>query len=197
MVRQEAGGRRQEGCGAGPAGVAPARDATWLARAAGLIGVLVLASTWVGVAAAQFDAGIAVGTKAPVIAVHDLDGKSVDLGTYLGKKPVLFQFWASWCPVCKGLLPKLEAVEREFGNGVVKIGINITVNDSKEKARRYLERHRPPFLALYDDQGVSARAYDVPTTGFIVIVDRSGKVAYTGVGEDQDLVAAVRKVLGK
>ena len=196
-MRQEAGGRRREGFGAGPAGVAPANDATWLPRASWQFGVLLMTSTWVGVAAAQFESGIPVGTRAPMIVVHDLDGKSVDLGTYLGKKPVLFQFWASWCPVCKGLLPKLEAVEREFGNRVVKIGINITVNDSKQKARRYLARHRPPFLALYDDQGVSARAYDVPTTGFIVIVDGRGKVAYTGVGEDQDLVAAVRKVVGK
>jgi hypothetical protein len=57
--------------------------------------------------------------------------------------------------------------------------------------RRYLERHAPPFLVLYDDKGVSSRAYDVPTTSFIVVVDRGGKVTYTGSGEEQDLVAAV------
>jgi hypothetical protein len=41
------------------------------------------------------------------------------------------------------------------------------------------------------------RAYDVPSTSFIAIVDAKGRVAYTGVGADQDLEAALRKVVGR
>jgi thiol-disulfide isomerase/thioredoxin len=154
-----------------------------------------LAAGGVDRAVAQYDAGIAVGSKAPVISVNDLDGKPVDLGAYLGKKPVLLEFWATWCPVCKSLLPELERVRKAFGDRVAMIGINITVNDSRERVRRYLAAHRPPFLALYDDQGVSSRAFEVPVTSFIVVVDERGTVVYTGSGEDQDLVAAVRKAV--
>ena len=57
--------------------------------------------------------------------------------------------------------------------------------------------NQPPFLPLYDDKGVSSRAFEVPTTSYIVLVDAAGKVAYTGSGDDQDLVGAVGKVLGK
>ena len=161
--------------------------------------------TWLGTlallaarpAAAQFDAGIAVGAKAPVVAVHDLDGKAVDLGRFVGKKPVMLEFWATWCALCKALYPQLALVEKTFGDRVQMIGINVTVNDPKERVRRYVEKYRPPFLTLYDDQGVTSRAYDVPTTSFIVVIDAGGTVVYTGSGEDQDLVAAVRKAVPK
>ncbi|MGE0443140.1 MAG: TlpA family protein disulfide reductase [Gemmatimonadales bacterium] len=165
-----------------------------LKRTVALVAALVAGPT---AAAAQFDAGIAVGTKAPVVSVGDLDGKPVDLGGYFGKKPVLIEFWATWCAVCRSLLPELGRVHQEFGDRISMIGINITVNDSKDRVRRYMAAHQPPFLPLYDDKGVSSRAFDVPTTSYIVIVDTTGAVAYTGSGEDQNLVAAVRKVLGR
>jgi hypothetical protein len=60
--------------------------------------------------------------------------------------------------------------------------------------RRYVAEHQPPFRTLYDDAGTSTRAYAAPTTSFIVIVDRAGKVAYTGTGASQDLAAALRAV---
>lgn len=162
----------------------------WVRSGTAILGLSLAASGPVG---AQLEAGIPVGSRAPVVTIADLDGKPVDLGQYLGKKPVLLEFWATWCALCRGLMPQLEAVRRKFGDQVELIGVNITVNDSKERVRRYLERHRPPFLTLYDDQGVSSRAYDVPTTSFVVVVNREGVVVYTGSGEDQDLVAAVAR----
>lgn len=146
---------------------------------------------------AQFDAGIPVGSKAPLVTINDLEGQPVDLGSVIGSKPVLLEFWATWCSICKALLPQLDAVHDTFGDRVALLGINVTVNDSKARIRRYLGEHKPPFRVLYDEKGVGARAYDVPATSFIVIVDRSGKVVYTGSGEQQDLVGAVRKVLGR
>jgi thiol-disulfide isomerase/thioredoxin len=146
---------------------------------------------------AQFDAGIPVGTKAPAVTIDDLEGRPVELGKLIGTKPVLLEFWATWCSICKGLLPQLDAVHRTFGDAVELVGINVTVNDSKPRIRRYLAEHRPPFRVLYDDTGAGVRAFDVPGTSFIVVVDRAGNVAYTGSGERQDLVAAVRRALGR
>lgn len=164
-----------------------------------LLGVLMIGGGALGQPglAAQYDAGIAVGSKAPIVAINDLNGKPIDLGTFIGKKPVLLEFWATWCSVCKTLLPELERVRTTYGDKVMMIGVNITVNDSRERVRRYLSVHRPPFLALYDDTGVSSRAYEVPTTSFIVVVDQAGKVVYTGSGEEQDLVAAVAKAVSR
>jgi thiol-disulfide isomerase/thioredoxin len=146
---------------------------------------------------AQLEAGIAVGSKAPPVSINDLEGKSVALGSLIGSKPVLLEFWATWCSICKALLPQLEAVHNTFGDRVTLVGVNVTVNDSKTRVRRYLEEHHPPFQVLYDDKGAGVRAFDVPATSFIVVLDRSGTVAYTGSGESQDLVAAVRKAMGR
>jgi thiol-disulfide isomerase/thioredoxin len=141
------------------------------------------------------DAGIPVGSKAPSVSVHDLDGKPVDLGQYIGKKPVLLEFWATWCERCEELLPRVKAAHQEFGNQVEFLGVNVTVNQTPERVRRYLETHQPPYRTLYDDQGTSIRAYGVPTTSYVVVVDAGGKVAYTGVGGTQDIAAVLRRVI--
>ena len=163
----------------------------WLAL---LVGLTIVGA---GPAAAQLDAGLPLGSKAPLITINDLDGKPLELASLIGKKPVMLEFWATWCAVCKALLPKVEQVHARFGEQISIVGVNITVNESKERVRRYLDVHKPPFIALYDDKGAGSRAYDVPTTGFIVIIDRLGKIAYTGSGEDQDLVGAMAKVVAR
>jgi thiol-disulfide isomerase/thioredoxin len=140
------------------------------------------------------DAGITVGSKAPVVSVHDLDGKLVDLGQYIGRKPVLLEFWATWCERCEELLPRVKAAYQEFGDRVEFLGVNVTVNQTPERVRRYLETHQPPYRTLYDDQGTTIRAYGVPTTSYVVVVDAGGKVAYTGVGGTQDIASVLRRV---
>ena len=141
--------------------------------------------------------GISVGTSAPKVIINDLDGHPVDLGSEIGKRPVFLEFWATWCELCKALYPRMEAAAAKYGDRVAFYGVNVTVNQTPERVRRYLDEHHPPFRTLYDSQGTGVRAYDVPTTSFVVIVDRDGKVAYTGSGPDQDLDAALAKVVGK
>jgi cytochrome c biogenesis protein CcmG, thiol:disulfide interchange protein DsbE len=156
---------------------------------AGIIGLLAGARP----AGAQ-EAGLAVGARAPVVTVNDLDGKSVNLGEYIGHKPVLLEFWATWCEVCRALMPTVRAAHQEFGDRVEFFGVNVTVNQTPERVRKYVAAEHPPFRTLYDEAGASTRAYQAPTTSYIVIVDRAGKVAYTGTGATQDLASALRAV---
>ena len=157
------------------------------------LGAMALLSAGAIRAGAQ-EAGIAVGSRAPAVVVKDLDGRPVDLGAYIGHKPVLLEFWATWCEVCQALLPRVRAAREEFGDRVEFFGVNVAVNQSPERVRRYVAEQQPPFRTLYDEAGASTRAYAAPATSFIVIVDRAGKVAYTGTGEAQDLAAALRAV---
>jgi thiol-disulfide isomerase/thioredoxin len=146
-----------------------------------------------GTLAAQ-ESGIAVGSKAPAVTVHDLDGKSVDLSQYIGTKPVFLEFWATWCTNCQELLPQVQAAKAAYGSKVEFIGVNVTVNQSPTRVRKYVETHRPPYRTLYDDEGNSTRAYQVPATSYVVIVDRAGKVAYTGIGGTQDFEGVLRRI---
>jgi thiol-disulfide isomerase/thioredoxin len=141
--------------------------------------------------------GIAVGAKAPAVAIHDLDGKPVDIGQYIGKRPVLLEFWATWCERCEALLPRVRAAKAAFGDKVEFFGVNVAVNQTPDRVRRWVDENKPPYRTLYDDEGTSIRAYKVPTTSYVVVVDRTGKVAYTGTGGTQDISAVLRTVAGK
>lgn len=162
----------------------------WLHSLAWLLAISLAAA---GPLRAQ-ESGLSVGAKAPVVTVHDLDGKPVDLGQYIGKKPVLLEFWATWCELCEELLPRLRAARAAYGSEVEFFGINVTVNQTPTRVRRYLEQHQPPFRTLYDDEGTSTRAYQVPATSYVVIVDRTGRIAYTGSGGAQELDPVLRRL---
>jgi len=148
-----------------------------------------------GQAGAQ-DLGLPVGADAPRLSVNDLDGKPVDLARWIGKKPVLLEFWATWCQNCEALLPKLVEAKAEMGDQVEFIGINVTVNQTPERVRRYMGEHDLPFRVLYDTEGASVRAYAAPATSYIVIIDRGGRIVYTGVGPDQEFGASLARAAG-
>ncbi len=79
------------------------------------IALLLCAGAPVRRCAAQ-DVGMTLGTVPATAVVQDTAGASVDLAQrYVGKKPVLFEFWASWCEICQALLPRMEAAQRRFG----------------------------------------------------------------------------------
>jgi thiol-disulfide isomerase/thioredoxin len=157
------------------------------------IALLLLAAAVATPTAAQ-EAGLEVGVKAPVVAVKDLEGKPVSLEQYLGKRPLFLEWWATWCEQCDALLPRVRAAHAELGDKVAFLGINVAVNQTLERVRRYVESNQPPFRTLYDAEGESTRAYAAPTTSYVVIVDRTGRVAYTGIGGDQEFLGALRRV---
>jgi thiol-disulfide isomerase/thioredoxin len=158
-----------------------------------LIAILLTLVLGAGSLSAQ-EAGIAVGSKAPAVTIPDLDGKPVDLGQYIGRKPLFLEFWATWCELCEELLPRVRAAQAAYGDRVEFLGVNVTVNQSRDRVRRYLEQHKPGFRTLYDEEGTSIRAYEAPATSYVVIVDRSGKVAYTGSGGAQEFDAVLRRI---
>ena len=157
--------------------------------------VLALALAMPSVLGAQ-DIGLPIGTKAPAVAVEDLDGKPVDLGRYVGKQPVLLEFWATWCPLCKALEPTLKAAHARFGGTVRFVVIGVGVNQTPASIRRHLAEHPLPFPVLFDAAGAAVRAYQAPTTSYIVVLDKAGKVSYTGAGAEQDVATALSHVAG-
>jgi len=148
------------------------------------------------VIAAQ-DIGLPVGTKAPAVTIEDLDGKPVDLGRFIGKQPMVLEFWATWCPLCKALEPSLKAAHAQYGDRVQFVAIGVAVNESQRSIKRHLARQPLPFAVLYDADGAAVRAYQAPTTSYIVVLDRTGKVVYTGAGAEQGIAAVLNTLVGK
>lgn len=149
--------------------------------------------------AAQDDTqiGLPHGATPGAVTLEDLDGNPVDLGQFVGTKPVLLEFWATWCPLCERLFPKIEAAHQAYGDQVEFIAVAVGVNQSRRSIKRHLERHPLPLRVLWDGDGRATRAYKAPTTSYVVLLDAQGRVVYTGAGDDQDIVGAVRKALGQ
>jgi thiol-disulfide isomerase/thioredoxin len=140
------------------------------------------------------DLGIEVGSTAPAVIVHTLDGNQVDLGQYIGKKPMLIEFWATWCGNCRELMPALLEAEKKYGKSVKFLALAVAINQSPERVRRFIAAHPVPHETLYDTDGKAAGAFDAPATSYVVVLDKTGKVVYTGLGGKQDLEAALKKV---
>lgn len=158
--------------------------------------IVALALALPRLATAQDDiVGIPVGATPPAVTIEDLDGNAVELGRWVGKKPVLVEFWATWCPVCEELLPRMEAARRKYGNRVEFLVVSVAVNQSKSTVRRHLARHPMPFTFLWDANGAAVRAFQAPSTSYVAVLDAAGKVVYTGVGADQDLDEALRRAV--
>ena len=146
-------------------------------------------------AAGQDRIGIERGSVPSGVVLSDIAGGEVDLGEYFGDGPVLLEFWATWCETCEALHPQMLEAHESFGDRVDFFAIAVAVGQSERRVRGHLEDHPVPYPTLWDARGEAVRAFETPATSYVVILDGNGKVAYTGLGRDQDIGAAIRQVL--
>src|ERR1041385_4397176 len=112
---------------------------TCVVRGAWYVGLLLLVPVLLH---AQDIIGIPVGETPPAVTLESLTGDSVALSKWIGKKPVIVEFWATWCPIFAELLPRMEAAQKKFGDRAEFLVVAVAVNQSKNSVRRHLEQHR-------------------------------------------------------
>jgi thiol-disulfide isomerase/thioredoxin len=172
----------------------PQHSRFWRARR---VAHLALAATALMLArplTAQSGEGIPLGTAAPAVTVLNASGKSIRVTPTVGR-PMLIEFWATWCEFCERLEPTMKAAYSKYGNQVQFAAIAVNVNQSPGRVATHVKQRSLQYPVYYDKSGKATDAYDVAATSFVVIIDRKGRVAYTGVGDKQDLEAAIRRVL--
>lgn len=157
---------------------------------------LLVAATAAGPRRAQAqDIGLAIGTTPKPVTIQDLDGKPVNLSAYIGKKPVLLEFWAKWCPLCRAMEPRMKAAYQTYGNEVAFLIVAVGVNQSPASIKRFLAGHSIVGRVLWDGDGLAVRAFDAPATSYVVVLDDRGRVTYTGSGSDQNIAGALAHAL--
>jgi len=107
----------------------------------------------------------------------DLDGRPVTLGPFLGKKPVLLVFWATWCPECKAAIPEINAMTNEPLAGKLQI-LGLAFRESREKVANAVKARGIRYRVLLDERGQAARAYGVVGIPTYILIDRRGKMVY-------------------
>jgi thiol-disulfide isomerase/thioredoxin len=141
------------------------------------------------------DVGLELGTQAPAASVQTLDGGGADLAQYVGKAPLLLEFWATWCENCHELEPTMKAMHAKYGARITFVGVAVSVNQSPARVKAYVANHQLSWPQLFDVRGEASGAYDAPATSYVVVLNQAGKVVYTGVGGTQDLESAIQKAL--
>ena len=160
-----------------------------------ILGVLLLAGLIIFLIVTQFvgrppaitvivQGGLAkVGTPAPGFTTHTLDGTVVRLSQYRGK-PVLLNFWATWCGPCQDEMPLIQRASDIYGGrGLTVLAVDYQqTNTTSMKA--FLRKVHVHFPAVYDPAGQIAAEYGVNVgLPVSIFIDRSGNVSFIQLGQ--------------
>jgi thiol-disulfide isomerase/thioredoxin len=157
------------GCGTGSPSATPDGDRPDSAAA----------SSSAGETAGQATEGSPAPSQTLAFTATTVQGAPFDARTLAGK-PVVFWFWASWCPRCRAAAPDVATVHRDFGDRVHVVGV--AGLDSGDAAMRQFvdDRGIGGFVNLADDEGQIWRRFRVRAQEYFVLVDAGGQVVHNG-----------------
>ncbi|MGE5549115.1 MAG: TlpA family protein disulfide reductase [Bacteroidota bacterium] len=164
------------------------------------IGLLLVAVVMGGVVIAGRAAGPPrIGTKAPVFALPDLNGKVRSLAEEIKSHRVtLVNFWATWCPPCRGEIPALVAFYKDFAPQGVQI-LAVDLKEGMQEVSKFASGQGMTFPVLIDRTGAVADMYGISGIPTTYILDANGVIRDVIVGGTTKSVLSskVRRILPK
>lgn len=117
---------------------------------------------------------------APDFSVLSTNGNTVSLSDHFGK-PIIVNFWASWCGPCTGELPAFEKLYGEYGDEIVFMMVNMTdgAQETQNSAMRFLVNSDYSFPVYLDTDMEAATAYGVYFIPQTVLINERGEIVHT------------------
>lgn len=123
-----------------------------------------------------------VGYLAPEFALPDLDGKTVRLADFRGKKGVFINFWATWCPPCRLEMPTMEQVYQEYqSRGLEILAVSIDVGP-KSVVKNFMHELKLTFPALLDPEREVLQRYRIFSIPASFLIDKKGIIRFKELG---------------
>jgi len=120
--------------------------------------------------ASMSQSAVEIGKPAPDFSLKNIDGKEIHLSDFAGK-PVMINFWATWCPPCQKEMPEIEKFYEHYNaSGLVVLSINATSQDNIDNVKETIQKNQLTFPVLLDESGQVAWQYKLnglPTSFFI------------------------------
>ena len=120
---------------------------------------------------------------APDFTVLDKDGNTVRLSEKFGK-PIVINFWATWCPPCKQELPDFDKLSKEYGDRIVFMMVNLAdgYRDTVDGTKRFVSGKGYTFPVYFDTKDNAASAYNVSSIPQTTFIDAKGNIYTTRIG---------------
>ncbi len=126
-------------------------------------------------------AGSARAGTVPDFALPKLGGGTITLSEFRGKKPVVVDFWASWCPNCRRDMPKLNGFYEKYKDKVEVIGVNL--QESEPTVEKFVTAKGIAFPIALDPSGQAANAFGIQYTNTHFLIAKDGNLIRTIPGD--------------
>jgi len=121
--------------------------------------------------------------------IRSLAGGTLSLASLRGQVVVL-NFWASWCGPCRKELPRLAALAAQLATSGGRV-VAVSIDADPRNAAEFATRHAPGMTLYHDGPDGLVRALDVPALPFTLVLDRDGRVAWSGGGADEATITGI------
>lgn len=133
---------------------------------------------------------------APDFKLELFSGKKIRLSDFKGRKPVVLNLWASWCPPCRAEAPMLSKVSKDYSDRVKFIGV--AINDNPQNAKLFLKE----FDITYDngmDPGNIGNDYRITGIPETFWIDTKGRIIdhWIGAVDESELVARTERLISQ
>jgi len=132
--------------------------------------------------------------EAPDFTVLDADGEEVKLSDSFGK-PIILNFWATWCGPCRSELPHFDKAAAEFGDEIDFLMINLTdgAQETVEGVTEFLNENGYTFPTYYDTELMAAAIYGASSIPLTVFIDTEGRLigGYIGAMTEEMLYQCI------
>jgi peroxiredoxin len=127
------------------------------------------------------------GQAAPDFTLKAVDGKEIKLSDYTGR-PILINFWATWCPPCEYEMPGIQAAYEKYKDqGLAVLSVNFTAEDKLNDVQNFIPKYQLTFPVLLDQSGdVTAKMYGMVGLPMSVFIGRDGVIQRIEVGGLQE-----------
>ena len=160
---------------------------TWIVIAVVMVGLIGGASVLYNQLAADFapvqSVTEAVVNQASDFTTTDGEGNEVNLSDFFGK-PIVLNFWASWCGPCQYEMPDFEEAYKQYGEDVQFLMVNLTdgYSETVNSARNFLEETGYTFPVYFDTLSDAAKTYKVYSSPCTYFLDSDGVIVTKTIG---------------